>query len=176
MTSIRPATTDDAAGIAAIYDAVVATSPASFEIEPPGGSEMARRVETITRTHPWLVAEDEGSVLGYAYAAPARTRAAYRWCAEVSVYLAEGARGKGLGGRLLDDLLEQLTAEGIATVIAGTTLPNEASVRLFEGRGFELVGVFKRSGYKMGAWHDVGWWQRFLYVGDGPLPEPLQRG
>jgi phosphinothricin acetyltransferase len=172
MSKIRPATVADGAGVAAIYDVAVATTPASFEIDPPGAAEMARRVGETTRTHPWLVAEDEGRVLGYAYAAPARSRPAYRWCAEVSVYLADDARGKGLGGRLLDELLDELAARGIATVIAGTTLPNPASVRLFEGRGFELVGVFKRSGYKLGAWHDVGWWQRMLYEGDAPLPEP----
>ena len=172
--TIRPATATDGAGVAAVYDPVVVESPASFELEPPGPAEMARRIETTARTHPWLVAEEEGKVTGYAYAAPARSRPAYQWCAEVSVYLAAEARGRGLGGILLDALLKELGQRGIATVIAGVTLPNPASVRLFEGRGFEPVGVFRRAGYKLGAWHDVGWWQRFLYEGNDPLPETLK--
>jgi L-amino acid N-acyltransferase YncA len=172
VTDIRPAAPADGPGVAAVYDPVVRATPASFELEPPGPEEMARRIAETTRTHPWLVAEQDGVVLGYAYGAPARSRAAYRWCAEVSVYLAPEARGRGLGGRLLDELVEELRRRGFATVIAGTTLPNPASVRLFEGRGFEAVGVFKRAGHKLGAWHDVGWWQRFLYDGATGLPEP----
>jgi L-amino acid N-acyltransferase YncA len=170
--TIRSATSRDAAAIAAIYDPVVRATPISFETDPPGPDEMARRIAATTRTHPWLVAEQDGVVLGYAYGAPARSRAAYRWCAEVSVYLAAEARGRGVGGELLDELLDELSRRGIATVIAGTTLPNPASVRLFESRGFEQVGVFRRAGYKLGAWHDVGWWERFLYDGDAGLPNP----
>lgn len=169
---IRAANPADAAGIAAIYDRVVVSSPASFEIEAPGPAEMAARVAATTATHPWLVGDEGGRVTGYAYAAPSRSRAAYRWCVEVSVYLAEDRRGQGLGGRLLDSVLEQVAAAGFATVIAGVTLPNPASIRLFESRGFEPVGVFRRAGFKLGAWHDVGWWQRFLYEGEAALPEP----
>jgi L-amino acid N-acyltransferase YncA len=169
---VRPATVDDAASIAAIYGPVVASTPASFEIDPPGGDEMARRIETTTATHPWLVAERDGELLGYAYAAPAHPRGAYRWSVEVSIYLAENARGRGLGGLLLDELLQLLRSAGFVTVRAGTTLPNDASVRLFESRGFTLVGIFERTGYKLGAWHDVGWWQLVLSQPRNPPDEP----
>ena len=171
MTVIRPATAADGAAVASVYDPVVVESPASFEVEPPGPDEMGRRIAATAPRYPWLIAERDGAVLGYAYAAQARSRPAYRWCAEVSVYLGPAARGQGLGGMLLDAVLKDLAERGFATVIAGVTLPNPASVRLFEGRGFEPVGVFKRAGYKLGAWHDVGWWQRFLYEGDEALPE-----
>jgi phosphinothricin acetyltransferase len=170
--TIRPATVDDAAAIAGIYGPVVATSPASFEIEPPSRGEMARRIEQTTRTHPWLVAEGDEGVLGYAYAAPARSRAAYRWAAEVSVYLAPEARGRGVGGALVDELLARLRTAGYVTALAGSTLPNDASVRLFERRGFRLVGVFEKTGFKLGAWHDVGWWQLVLNDDPGPPEEP----
>jgi L-amino acid N-acyltransferase YncA len=169
---IRPATAADGPAVAAIYGPVVETTPASFEIDPPGADEMARRIEQTTRAHPWIVAERDGEVIGYAYAAPAHPRAAYRWSAEVSIYLGEHARGRGIGGVLLDDLLRRLREAGFVTVRAGTTLPNEASVRLFESRGFELVGVFERTGYKLGAWHDVGWWQLPLSDAPGSSPEP----
>lgn len=169
---VRAATVGDAPAIAGIYGPVVESSPASFETEAPTTEEMARRIAATTRTHPWLVAEDAGAVIGYAYAAPAHPRAAYRWSAEASIYLGEKARGRGIGGVLLDELLERLRAGGFVTVRAGTTLPNDASVRLFESRGFTLVGIFRRTGYKLGAWHDVGWWELILSEEPGPLPEP----
>lgn len=169
---IRTATPGDGAAVAAIYGPVVASTPASFEVDPPDAGEMARRIAQTTRTHPWLVAEQDGEVLGYAYAVRAHPRAAYRWSVEVSIYLGEDGRGRGIGGALLDELLQRLRAAGFVTVRAGTTLPNDASVRLFESRGFTLVGIFERTGYKLGAWHDVGWWQLVLSSEPGPLPEP----
>jgi L-amino acid N-acyltransferase YncA len=169
---VRPATVDDAAAVAAVYRPYVERTPASFELEAPSAREMRRRIEKTTRTHPWLVAEVDGDVVGYAYATQARSRAAYRWSAEVSVYLSEGARGRGIGSLLLDEVLALLRAGGYVTAVAGTTLPNDASVRLFESRGFELVGIFKKSGYKHGAWHDVGWWQLVLSDDPGPPGDP----
>ncbi|HEY7875122.1 MAG TPA: GNAT family N-acetyltransferase [Actinomycetota bacterium] len=169
--SIRSATAADAAAVAAIYGPVVASTPASFETEPPTAEEMARRMDATTSTHPWLVAEQQGQVVGYAYVAPAHTRAAYRWSVEVSIYLGEHARGRGIGGALLDDLLERVRATSFVTVRAGTTLPNDASVRLFESRGFALVGIFHKTGYKLGRWHDVGWWELVLSDDPGP-PRP----
>lgn len=168
---IRPATAGDGAAVAAVYRPYVETTAVSFELEPPTAGEMARRIDETTRTHPWLVAEHAGAVVGYAYAIQARSRAAYAWSAEVSVYLSGDATGRGIGGGLLDRLLALLVDAGFVTALAGTTLPNDASVRLFESRGFELVGVFTKTGYKLGWWHDVGWWQLVLSEDPGPPSE-----
>jgi phosphinothricin acetyltransferase len=117
---------------------------------------------------PWLVAERDGGVTGYAYASPHRARAAYRWGADVSVYLDERERGRGSGRALYGALLPVLRDLGYTGAYAGITLPNPASVALHESMGFSLVGVYRRVGYKLGGWHDVGWWQ--LVLAD-PLPE-----
>ena len=117
---------------------------------------MAARIE---RSHAWLALERDGRLVGYAYAAPFHERAAYRWAVEVSIYLAEEARGQGWGRSLLQELLARLAERGFVTAFAGTTLPNPASVRLFESAGFEKIAHQKNVGFKLGAWHDVGWWQ-----------------
>lgn len=162
---IRHATALDAPGVAAIYEPFVRHTAVSFEVEPPTASEIAAR---MARSLAWLVLEQEGRVLGYAYAAPFHERAAYRWAVEVSIYLAEDVRGRGWGRWLLDELLKGLTLRGFVTAFAGTTLPNPASVGLFESAGFEKIAHQKNVGFKLGAWHDVGWWQRQL----GPLAVP----
>jgi phosphinothricin acetyltransferase len=170
---IRPATRADAAAVAAVYRPYVEETPASFELEAPGADEMARRIEETARDYPWLVAENGGVVVGYAYGSRARSRPAYAWAAEVSVYLTEAARGRGIGAALLDEVLARLRAAGYVTALAGTTLPNDASVRLFESRGFTLVGVFHKTGFKLEKWHDVGWWELILSDDPGPpRPDP----
>lgn len=123
---------------------------------------MRRRIDDISARYPWLVAEADGGVAGYAYASPHRTRAAYRWVADVTVYVERGHQRHGLGRALYGALLELLGRQGVQVACAGITLPNEASVRLHEALGFEPVGVYRRIGWKAGAWHDVGWWQREL--------------
>ena len=155
---IRLATAEDAAACAAIYAPHVAT-PTSFEEAAPDAGEMARR---IAAAHVWVVAQDGGAVCGFAYAGAHRARAAYRWSAETSVYLEEAARGRGVATALYADLLGRLADAGFHTALAGITLPNPASVTLHERHGFEPVGVFRSVGFKCGAWHDVGWWQRAL--------------
>jgi L-amino acid N-acyltransferase YncA len=157
--SIRQATVDDAPGILAIYGPVVETSAASFETEVPTASEMAERIEKTTETHQWLVAIEGETILGYAYAGIFRMRAAYAPSTEVSTYVGAAAQGKGVGRALLTQLLADLRARGFANAFAGITLPNEASVRLFESAGFARVGTFFKVGYKFDEWHDVGWWQ-----------------
>ena len=135
---------------------------------------MAARIAQTQATHPWLVAEQEGEVAGYAYGCPHRSRAAYRWAADVSVYVAEAQRGQGLGRALYEELIERLRRQGFQVACAGITLPNEASVRLHERLGFTPVGVYRRIGWKSGAWRDVGWWQLELQPAGGePPPEPL---
>lgn len=159
---LRSATAADAPRISEIYAPYVRDTTASFEIEPPPAEEMLGRVESGARDYPWLVAVSDSGVIGYAYAGEFRKRAAYRWSAEVSVYVEIGRRSRGAGRALMTRLLDELRAGDFANAFAGITLPNAASVRLFESLGFEPVGVFRRAGYKFGAWHDVGWWQLAL--------------
>lgn len=163
----------DGAACAAIYAPHVDGSPVSFEEAAPDGEEMARRIERTSRTHPWLVLERDGRVAGYAYGGPHRERAAYRWSAEVSVYVAEDARRSGTGRALYDALLALLAAQGLRVALAGITLPNPASVAFHEALGFAPIGTYERIGWKAGSWRDVGWWQLDLRPGDdGPPAEP----
>jgi phosphinothricin acetyltransferase len=170
---IRLATGADGAAARDIYGPVIETSAISFELVVPTEDEMATRITSRQPAYPWLVAEgDDGQgVIGYAYAGPFKDRAAYDWSVETSVYLAEAARGRGVGRALYAALLAVLEAQGYRQAVGGIALPNEASVRLHEGAGFTLVGVYRAVGWKFGTWHDVGWWQRPLAGGDGP-PEP----
>jgi L-amino acid N-acyltransferase YncA len=170
--SVRDATAEDAAACAAIYAPYVTDTAVSFELEPPGDAEMAKRIEKTLRTHAWLVLEDDGRVVGYAYGGPFRERAAYRFSCEVSVYLEVGLRRSGGGRMLYEALLERLTERGYRTATAGMTLPNDASEGFHRAMGFEPVGTFRRVGFKHGAWHDVAWMQRHLATGDGPPAEP----
>lgn len=164
----------DAAACAAIYAPYVETSATSFEEQAPGAEEVAARIERITRTHPWLVAEHEGEVLAYAYACQHRERPAYRWAADVSVYVASTRHRQGVGRSVYEALFERLRHQRYRVACAGITLPNEASVQLHERLGFVAVGVYRRIGWKAGAWRDVGWWQLDLAPGAGEPPaEPL---
>ena len=167
----------DAAACAAIYAPLVEASVVSFEERAPGPAELAARIAGIQATHPWLVAEDEDEVVGYAYGCPHRSRAAYRWTAEVSVYVADAQRRRGHGRALYEALLGRLRRQRFQLAVAGITLPNDASVRLHEGLGFDPVGVYRRIGWKAGGWRDVGWWQLELApAGEGAPPEPLPPG
>lgn len=163
----------DAAACAAIYAPHVEGSPVSFEEEAPDAAEMAARIERYGASHAWLVAEREGEVLGYAYATAFNERPAYRWSTSVSVYVADSARGEGVGHSLYEALFDRLRERGFRMACAGITLPNEASEGLHESLGFELVGVNREIGWKQGAWRDVGWYQRELSPASaGPPQEP----
>jgi L-amino acid N-acyltransferase YncA len=164
----------DAAACVAIYAPHVEVGATSFEEEPPDAERFAERIAHIAATYPWLVAESEGVVVGYAYACPHRGRPAYRWAVEVSVYVAARARGQGHGRALYAELVERLRRQRFQVACAGITLPNEASIALHESIGFVAVGVYRRIGWKDGSWRDVGWWQLELEpVGEGPPAEPL---
>jgi phosphinothricin acetyltransferase len=158
---IRPATAEDAAAIAAVYAPYVTDTVVSFEVEPPDAAEVARRM-TARPLLPWLIAEDRGAAIGFAYASGHRARAGYRWAADCSVYLDGAHRGRGVGRALYDALLPLVRDLGYVTLHAGIALPNDASVRLHEGLGFQRVGVYRTVGHKHGGWHDVGWWQLLL--------------
>ncbi|WP_304455111.1 GNAT family N-acetyltransferase [Nocardiopsis sp. YSL2] len=156
---VRDATAADAQACAAIYAPYVTDTSTTFEYEPPTAQEMARRIADAQREHAWLVLEDRGRVVGYAYGAPFRARAAYRWSCEVSVYLEHGRRRTGAGRALYEVLLPRLAERGMHTALAGMTLPNDASQGLHRALGFEPVGVLREIGHKSGAWHDVAWAQ-----------------
>ena len=163
----------DGAPCAALYAPFVRETAISFEEEPPTAAAMADRIANVWHRYPWLVAERRGELAGYAYASEHRSRPAYRWAADVAVYVAPGHRRAGVARSLYARLLGLLAAQGIYSACAGITLPNPASVALHESLGFELVGVYRRIGFKVGAWHDVGWWQReLLPAGEQPPDHP----
>jgi len=158
---IRAAGPDDAAAIARIYAGYVEGSAVSFEEVAPGADEIARRMADPPRL-PWLVAEVDGAVVGYAYASHHRVRPAYRWSVDTSAYLAPEAAGRGLGTALYDVLLPLLRDLGHVSAYAAIALPNEASTALHERLGFVELGTFRDVGYKLGAWRDVRWYHRRL--------------
>jgi L-amino acid N-acyltransferase YncA len=174
---IRDADPDrDAAACVAIYESAIVGSATSFEEAVPSVNEFAERIRHTTLAYPWLVLEDGGRVVGYAYASQHRSRAAYRWAADVSVYVAASHHRRGAGRVLYTELFERLRAQNVRVLCAGVTLPNEGSVGLHRAMGFETVGVYKRIGYKMGAWHDVMWLELELSPAtDEPPPEPIFR-
>ncbi len=160
---IRLATGDDAEDILEIYEPIVRETAISFEGEVPSLSEIRRRIEaTLSDGYPWLVAVEEGRIVGYAYAGRFRARAAYDWCVEVSVYVRPSRHRRGVGRTLYTTLLRLLERQGFRGAYAMATAPNPGSEGLHRALGFELVGRFPRVGYKHGAWHDVICWYRSL--------------
>ncbi|SOD98272.1 phosphinothricin acetyltransferase [Blastococcus haudaquaticus] len=160
---MRDAVPADARRCAEIYAPYVRDSAISLELEAPDADELGRRIIAAQRDHAWLVLEDDdGSVTGYAYGGPYMSRAGYRWSAAVSVYLDGNRRRSGGGRALYGVLFERLAGRGIRTVLAGITVPNDASEGLHRALGFELVGTYRRVGWKQGRWHDVAWYQKDL--------------
>ena len=162
----------DAAACAAIYAPYVRDTAITFELDVPSETEMAARIEAARKTHAWLVAEEDGRVVGYAYGGPFKARAAYRFSCEVSVYVELGRRRTGAGRALYEELFTRLAARGYHTAVSGMTQPNDASVGLHTALGFEPVGTYRRIGWKHNAWHDVAWAQRALTTPDTPPTEP----
>ena len=173
---IRLATPDDASGVQAIYAPIVRDTAISFELEPPTVAEMQQRIVKTLEHWPWLVCERRGDILGYVYASQHRTRPAYQWSVDVSVYVHPNARRSGVGQALYRSLFALLTLQGFYNAYAGITLPNPASVGLHESLEFQFVGVYRAVGYKLGAWHDVGWWQLTLQERVTPPQLPIDLG
>jgi len=171
--TIRVARPSDAAAVAAIYAPIVAHTAISFEVDPPSPQEMARRIAATLPTHPWLVAERAGHIIGYAYAGAHRDRAAYRWSVDMTAYVEASARRGGVGRALYESLIALLRRQGFHAAFAGIALPNPASVRLHEAVGFKPVGIYKEVGFKQGAWRDVGWWRLALSDDAGFPREPV---
>jgi phosphinothricin acetyltransferase len=159
MATIRLATAFDASAMAAIYRPYCEGSAVSFEQVAPDGVEMAKRIATVTTQRPWIVLEDAGAVVGYAYAGPHNERWAYRWSVNTAIYISGTHQRRGAGRALYATLFDLLRHLGYYRAVAGITLPNPASVGLHEAMGFALVGVYRDIGHKLGAWRDVGWYE-----------------
>lgn len=172
--NVRPAAREDAAAVAALYAPYVTGTAVTFETEPPSAEAMLSRIVEGSDLYPWLVAEDENGLAGYAYACAFRSRPAYRFAVETTVYVRAGAAGRGIGTALYRPLLATLEAQGFTQAIAAITLPNEPSVRLHERLGFVPAGTYSRVGWKMDEWRDVSLWQRPLAAPAIPPREPLR--
>jgi phosphinothricin acetyltransferase len=169
---LRPATLEDCEPVRTIYEPYCYT-PISFELDPPSTGEMRRRLEKTLAQFPWLVCENGGEVIGYAYACKHRERAAYEWSVDTSVYVSTQQHRRGVGRTLYEALFEILALQGYINAYAGVTLPNPASVALHRAVGFEPVGVYRNVGFKCGSWHNVAWFQRPLQT-PPEKPRPVQ--
>lgn len=159
---IRLATIADAAEVQAIYAPYVRDTVISFEAEPPTVDEMRRRMSKVLEKWPWLVCEQDGQIIGYAYASDHHERAAYQWSVDAAVYVRQGFHRSGVGRALYQVLFPLLKLQGFFNAYAGIALPNAGSVGLHESVGFRHLATYQAVGYKMGAWLDVGWWHLLL--------------
>ena len=173
QAEIRLATEADAEAMLEIYAPVVRETAISFELEPPSVDEFRSRIRTTLERAPWLVCEIDGNVSGYAYAGPLRTRAAYQWSVEVTVYVHGDYRRRGVGSAVYTSLFDCLRLQGYMNAHGGIALPNPGSVGLHESLGFFHTGTYRNVGYKLGAWHDVGWWQLELQSPDIDPSPPI---
>jgi L-amino acid N-acyltransferase YncA len=170
---IRPATEADASAVAEIYAPYVTRTAITFETEAPNAAVMAERIAKTVETHPWLVADRGSKIAGFAYASKHSDRPAYRWTVNVTIYVRESDREKGVGGALYSALLNTLRKQGFRSAFAEIVLPNPGSVRLHEISGFKPIGVHKDIGFKLGHWQDISYWRLALSDGDAPPTEPI---
>jgi len=157
---LRLAKTADAESILKVYAPYVKDTAVSFEYDVPILEDFAKKIESISERYPYLVCELEGETVGFAYASAHRERAAYMWNAELSVYIDERYCRLGIGHSLYSALIEILKLLNIQTVYGGVTVPNENSVWLHKSLGFEVVGIYRKTGFKLGRWHDVVWYEK----------------
>jgi L-amino acid N-acyltransferase YncA len=172
--SIRAVSISDAARILEIYAPSIIDSSTSFEVEVPSLFQMEDRIREYSAFAPWLVYEVDGTVVGYAYASKHRAREAYQWTVEVSVYVDPNFHKRGIARSLYDRLFEELKELGFHLALSGTVLPNRASVGFHEAMGFTPIGIYRNVGFKLGKWHDVGWWQKTILPFD-KSPSPLRK-
>lgn len=169
---IRDAAPEDAGELVEIYRPYVENTAITFEYDTPSTEEFRGRIQNIQKEFPYLVYEKDGEILGYAYASKFHGRAAYQWAAELSIYLREDQKGKGIGKKLYQKLMERLKKQGILKVYAHITWPNEASIFFHKSMGFRMTARFEKSGYKLGKWRDTVFMERLL----APLPDqPKER-
>ena len=169
---IRTVKKEDAPALQAIYAPYVRETAITFEYEVPSVEEFQVRIEKTLTRFPYLVVEEKGQILGYAYASSYYDRSAYDWTVELSVYLHSDARGKGLGSLLYDQLEQALKEQGYLRFLACIALPNEASIRLHKKRGYQPVAHFPKVGYKFGQWHDIVWLQKNISGNPQPIKAP----
>lgn len=178
MSRVRIATAEDAEAILNIYAPYIRNTAITFDEHVPDVTVLREQITERLKSFPWLVAVDDatggGTVVGYAFASAHRSRDSYRWSVDTSIYIDESRRRRGIGRQLYRHLLPIIGQQGYRMVHAGITLPNQASVNLHESLGFQLAGTFPHVGYKLGKWHDVGWWFLDLTpaTGDAPMSEP----
>ncbi len=174
---VRLATEDDLADVCEIVNYFIEKSFVNFRTEPQSVDEWRGDWRQLRSRFPWLVATDD-RVVGVAYAAPWNDRAAYQWTAEATVYVDPARQRRGVGEALYTELLGRLRRQGFHSVVAVIALPNEPGVRLHERHGFVRIGQLVDAGYKLGGWHDVGFWQRSLRGGDdvSSAPQPVEVG
>lgn len=171
--TVRLARPEDGAAVAAIYRPAVVERATSFELQAPDSAEMSKRITACVEHLPWLVAEDADRVVGYAYASAHRVRPAYQWSVDVSAYVGGDRHRRGVGRALYEALFRVLVLQGHVNAYAGIALPNEASEAFHRAMGFMPVGVYRGVGYKLGAWHDVAWFERLLAPRDASPPYPI---
>ena len=171
---IRLATSNDAQNVLDIYSPYCLKSPSTFELQPPELEEIRNRIEKTLTRFPYLIFEEDGQTIAYAYAGQHMERAAYRFSANVSVYVKDGHQGTGKGKALYSVLLPLLRKQGFCNAFAGITVPNPGSEALHKSMGFVQTGLYKNIGYKFEKWHDVSWWQLtlrpHLNLPDEPTP------
>jgi phosphinothricin acetyltransferase len=170
MITLRKATVSDGEALAAIYQYYVENTAITFEYVPPTDKEFSERIAHKTEKYPFLVAEENGKPIGYAYASEYRERAAYSWDVETSVYLDVNHRGKGIGKRLYTALEEILKQQNVVNLYACITDPNPRSEEMHRSLGYDLVGRFRAAGFKRGTWHGVSWFEKQICFSETPLP------
>ena len=169
-TVIRLAKRSDAAAIQKIYSPIVRDTHASFELSAPDVAEIEARICRALAQYPWLVCEIDGQLAGYAYASAFRSRTAYQWTTETTVYVHPDFQRRGLSQALYHSLIAILRAQGYCNAVGVIALPNAGSIRAHEAVGFRQIGVFENVGFKAGGWHHTGWWQLELR----PMPKSPQ--
>ena len=168
---IRRAKQEDAEAILAVYAPYVEETTITFETQVPSLEDFQNRMTAIMEKFPYLVAEADGQILGYAYAHTYYARDAYDWTLELSIYVDRHGRQAGIGKALYDVLEEKLSKQNVVNLLACISLPNEASIRFHQKRGFEQIGHFKKVGFKFGQWRDTVWMQKLLK--EVAVPEPI---
>jgi phosphinothricin acetyltransferase len=166
--NIRIADPDDATSLLRIYAPYIQETAISFETEVPSIEEFQNRMKEGLRELPWIVAEVDGVIAGYAYSSKHRSRCAYGWSVDSSVYICSSFQRKGMASKLYTKLFSILKEQGAVNVFAGIALPNDQSVNFHESMGFKKIGIYRKVGFKLGRWHDVGWWQKELVSVDRP--------